>query len=105
MIFDRRKMFVGSFNLDQRSLYLNTEIGLVFEQPKIARRAAESFVDNIRNVAFEVQLIGEDGRRKSLRWQGMEDGQLVSLTSEPYVGFGTKAAVSFMRLFPVNWLL
>ena len=105
MIFDREKMFVGSFNLDQRSLYLNTEIGLVFEQPKIARQAAESFVANIRNVAFEVELVGDDGGARSLRWQSMEDGQIVSLTSEPYVGLGTKAAVSFMRLFPVNWLL
>lgn len=105
MIFDREKMFVGSFNLDQRSLYLNTEIGLVFEQPKIARRAAESFVANIRSVAFEVELVGDEGGRKSLRWQGTEGGQAVSLTSEPYVGVGTKAAVRFMRLFPVNWLL
>jgi hypothetical protein len=28
-----------------------------------------------------------------------------SMTSEPYVGFGTKAAANFMRLFPVSWLL
>lgn len=105
MIFDRKKMFVGSFNLDQRSLYLNTEIGLVFEQPQIARRAAESFVDNIRSVAFEVELVGEEGGRKSLRWRSIENGEAVSLTSEPYVGFGTKAAVRMMRLLPVGWLL
>lgn len=105
MIFDREKMFVGSFNLDQRSLYLNTEIGLVFEQREIASRAAESFVDNIESVAFRVVLAGADGDRPSLRWEGVEDGEIVSLTSEPYVGFGTRAAVSLMRLFPVGWLL
>jgi putative cardiolipin synthase len=105
MIFDRKKMFVGSFNLDQRSLYLNTEIGLVFEQPQIASRVAESFADNIRSVAFEVELVGEKGGSKSLRWQGIENGEVVSLASEPYVGLGTKAAASFMRLFPVSWLL
>jgi putative cardiolipin synthase len=105
MIFDREKMFVGSFNLDQRSLYLNTEIGLVFEQPEIAARAAESFVDNIRSAAFEVRLVGEPGEKQSLLWVGIEGGEQVSLTSEPYVGFGTKSAVAIMRLFPVNWLL
>ena len=98
-------MFVGSFNLDQRSLYLNTEIGLVFEQPQIASRAAESFVANIRSAAFEVKLVGENGGSKSLRWQGMEDGEVVSLTSEPYVGLGTKTAARIMRMFPVSWLL
>ena len=105
MIFDRERMFVGSFNLDQRSLYLNTEIGIVFEQPQIARRAADSFVDHIRSVAFEVQLVGEEGGRKSLRWQSIENGEVVNLTSEPYVGFGTKTAVRMMRLLPVSWLL
>ncbi len=105
MIFDKKKMFVGSFNLDQRSLYLNTEIGLVFEQPQIASRAAASFDDNIRSVAFEVELVGGNGGRKSLRWQSVEDGEVVSLNSEPYVGFGTKTAVRFMQLFPVSWLL
>ena len=75
------------------------------EQPMIARQAAESFVANIRSVAFEVRLVGEEGGSKSLQWQGLEDGQVVSLTSEPYVGFGTRTAVTFMRLFPVNWLL
>ena len=98
-------MFVGSFNLDQRSLYLNTEIGLVFEQSQIASRAAKLFVDNIRNIAFKVELVGENGGSKSLRWQSVEEGEVVSLTSEPYVGLGTKTAVRFMRLFPVSWLL
>jgi len=57
---------------------------------------------NIRSVAFEVDLVGKTGGSKSLRWQG---GEVVSLTSEPYVGLGTKTAARFMRLFPVSWLL
>ena len=38
-------------------------------------------------------------------FDGGEFGEAVSLTSEPYVGFGTKAAVRMMRLLPVGWLL
>lgn len=105
MIIDREKMFVGSFNLDQRSLYLNTEIGLVFTQPEIAEAAAQAFNDNVLDVAFKVEAIDDGGGRKVLQWKSMEDGKPVVTTSEPYVGPGTRAAVAFIRLLPVNWLL
>jgi putative cardiolipin synthase len=105
MIFDRQKMFVGSFNYDQRSLYLNTEIGLVFEQDDIARRAAEMFNEKIDRFAFKVQLAKNDSRGETLTWSSTEDGKTVSYRAEPYVGPGTKLATRFMRLLPVDWLL
>ena len=37
-ILDRRRVFIGSFNLDPRSLYLNCEMGLMIESPKLAER-------------------------------------------------------------------
>jgi hypothetical protein len=43
--------------------------------------------------------------KESLGWRGMENGQEVVLDAEPYVGFGSKAAVWFIRLLPVESLL
>ena len=105
MIIDRNKMFVGSFNYDQRSLYLNTEIGIVFEQQDIASLAAQQFEDNIDKVAFKVELLDADRGGTSLQWTSIQDGAPVSYDTEPYVGAGTRAAVAVMRLFPVDWLL
>jgi len=105
MIFDKKKMFVGSFNFDQRSLFLNTEIGLIFEQPEIAGPAADKFDRNIERFAFRVELVTNDGGKESLRWHSIEDGNAVVYDSEPYVGFGTKLAVGFIRWLPVDWLL
>lgn len=105
MVFDRKKMFVGSFNFDQRSLFLNTEIGLMFEQPGIAGPAAEKFDRNIERFAFKVELVTSDSGKESLRWHGIEDGESVEYDSEPYVGRGTRAAVWFIRLLPIDWLL
>ena len=105
MVFDRKKMFVGSFNYDQRSLYLNTEIGLVFEQADIAGPVADRFDQNIERLAFKVELVTDDRGKESLRWHGIEDGKAVVYDSEPYVGPGSKAAVWFIRLLPVDWLL
>ena len=105
MIVDKSKMFVGSFNYDQRSLFLNTEIGLVFEEPGIAGVAARQFDEGINKVAFKVELIDTGRSGKSLRWSSIEDGTTVTYDTEPYVGPGTRAAVAVMRLFPVDWLL
>ncbi len=105
MIFDKQKMFVASFNFDQRSLYLNTEIGLLFEQPEIAGPAADKFDRNIERFAFRVELVSDDRGKESLRWHGNEDGKAVEFDSEPYVGSGSKIAVWFIRLLPIDWLL
>jgi putative cardiolipin synthase len=105
MVLDRKKMFVGSFNFDQRSMFLNTEIGLVFEQPEIAERAATKFDDNIERFAFRVELVTDDRGKESLLWHGIEDGKKVTYDDEPYVGNGTKLAVWFVRLIPIDWLL
>lgn len=40
VVFDRRKVFVGTFNLDPRSSDLNTEIGLLVDSPAVAREVA-----------------------------------------------------------------
>jgi len=105
MIFDKQKMFVGSFNFDQRSLYLNTEIGIVFEQQDIAGRATEKFDANIEDVAFKVELITAENGKETLRWHSIEDGKPITYDKEPNVGAGTRVAVWFMRLLPIDWLL
>jgi putative cardiolipin synthase len=105
MVFDKEKMFVGSFNFDPRSLYLNTEIGLVFEQHEIAGAAADKFARNIERIAFKVELITADNGKESLRWHAKEDGKEVVYDNEPNVGRGTRAAVWFIRKLPIDWLL
>jgi len=105
MVVDGTRMFVGSFNYDQRSLYLNTEIGLVFEQADIAGRAAEKFDKHINKFAFKVELVTSDRGKESLLWHGIEDGKTVTYDSEPYVGRGTRAMTWSIRWLPVDWLL
>ena len=39
-VVDDARGFIGSFNLDPRSADLNTEMGVLFDDPRIAARAA-----------------------------------------------------------------
>ena len=105
MIFDNKKLFVGSFNFDQRSMYLNTEIALIIEQPDIARRAADTFHQKVEDIAFRVELVAAGSGKESLRWHAIEDGKPVMYDKEPNVGAGTKVSVSLMQLLPIDWLL
>ena len=42
-VFDRKKIFIGSMNFDQRSQRINTEIGLIIGSPDMAQRTALRF--------------------------------------------------------------
>jgi len=41
IVFDRQSAWIGSFNLDPRSIGLNTEVGVMIESPEIAAQVAD----------------------------------------------------------------
>ncbi|HVC96310.1 MAG TPA: phosphatidylserine/phosphatidylglycerophosphate/cardiolipin synthase family protein [Pirellulales bacterium] len=61
MVVDGSTAFVGSFNFDPRSEFLNTETGVVVRDPRVAEWVLESIDDHLQN-AFQ---IGRHGRSTS----------------------------------------
>jgi phosphatidylserine/phosphatidylglycerophosphate/cardiolipin synthase-like enzyme len=53
---DGDRIFVGSFNFDQRSARLNTEMGVVIDSPMGATELTEIFERDVPDVAYRVQL-------------------------------------------------
>ena len=101
MAMDKTTMFVGSFNFDQRSLNINTEIGIVFDDPAIASNSSQHFDEHIDKVAFKVELIDD-----SLRWTGAgEGGNQVVFDVEPYTSIWKRISVNLMRVLPVDSML
>ena len=76
--FDRRIGFVGSYNLDPRSSRLNTEMGVLFDCPALAKRLPEQTERDLARNAYRVEL---DGNR--LVWVTREGDKEVRYTSEP----------------------
>ena len=93
--FGRRFMFVGSFNLDGRSVALNTELGVFFESPKYAQMMAVGFDKNAMTKAYRVVLTDED----ELQWVTLEDGKEVRFDVEPETGFWKRFGAGFMSVF------
>ena len=104
--FDRRMVFVGSLNLDPRSVALNTEIGLVFESPELANVVAEELVAAFSRSAYRLELVaGGDGSgdsREKLEWIERQDNGEVRYNSEPQAGAWRRLGVWFMSWLPIE---
>jgi cardiolipin synthase C len=99
---DRRRIFVGSFNFDQRSALLNTEMGLVIESPVLARRLSEFFDTEVPLVAYEVRL-APDGRH--LEWIERTASGEERYGNEPGTNWAQRMGVEIMSILPIEWLL
>ena len=106
MAMDKSTMYVGSFNFDQRSMNINTEIGILFYDPKIAGAASKRFDDYIDKVAFKVILVKDKLGIESMRWIGYnKDGKKAIFNREPYTSTMKRMGVNMMRLLPIDSFL
>jgi len=101
-VFDREKVFIGSLNLDPRSIDHNTEIGLVLTSENIANRLAGWFDQNIERVAFRLALQANDKGYEKIVWHGLEDGEKVTYDKDPHTGFWLRFYVGFLGFLPID---
>jgi putative cardiolipin synthase len=79
LVIDRKKVFVGSMNLDPRSAITNTEMGAVIESPELARELLRVIdIDRLQS-AYRVRLAPQGG----LEWLSIEDDEEVVRLEEP----------------------
>ena len=98
--FDRRIGFIGSYNLDPRSSKLNTEMGVLFDCPSLARRLPEQ---TERNLAVNAYLMKLEGNR--LVWVTHENGKEVRYYTEPDTGPMKRIKAQMIGWLPIEWLL
>ncbi len=77
--FDEEYLFIGSFNLDPRSVRINTELGAYYRSPLEASDLANIFDDRAIRVAYRVEINEED----DMEWVTIVDDQKVRLDKEP----------------------
>jgi len=98
--FDRRIGFIGSYNLDPRSSKLNTEMGVLFNCPALARRLPETTERDLGRNAYRVEL---DGKR--LVWVTREGDKEMRYHSEPETGLWKRIKAQVISWLPIEWLL
>ena len=99
LVFDDNAVFVGSFNLDQRSANINTEAGLYVESAELAARLLAYMDEGVHpENSYRVQL-DEQG---DLVWVTQNDGVEVRYDDEPLSTFGQRLTSGFIGLLPVE---
>jgi len=105
-VFDRRRVFVGSMNLDPRSVDINTEIGLLIDSPELASSLLDRFESRHDRAFYQVRLEPKDSDRPDGRlqlvWIEHDDGQSIRYTKEPGTTFWQRFGVGLISLFPVD---
>jgi putative cardiolipin synthase len=98
-VFDRRQVFMGSMNFDQRSKRLNTEIGLIIDSPELAQQTALRFEGMVQpENAYAVELRD----KRHLIWKTQEDGEDVEYDREPARSEGERLQVELLSFLPLD---
>ncbi len=106
-VFDRERIFIGSMNLDQRSLHFNTEIGLIIDSPELARQIALRFGDIAQPANSYVLTLSEGGEtsQRRLVWRTLEDGEPEDFQQEPAVTLWQRLQIQMYSFLPLDELL
>jgi cardiolipin synthase C len=104
IVFDRKRIFIGSMNFDQRSKRLNTEVGLLIESPQLAAQTAARFEAMTQlESAYTLSLLRPAaGGDASLLWSTIENGQLVESTKEPAQSAWRRVSTQMLSLLPLD---
>jgi putative cardiolipin synthase len=95
VVVDRKRAFIGSPNVDRRSMELNTEIGLAAESEDLARRLAALLErDMAPGNAWRVTM-DADG------WLTWSSGAQ-TVTRQPATGFSQRAEEFLLNLLPLK---
>jgi len=99
MIVDRRWVFVGSMNLDPRSAFINTEMGVLVDSPALAEQVREQFERaTAPELSYRVVLEEDEG----LVWYDRSRGRDRRLEREPDASWLRRLGVTLLRVVPLD---
>ena len=99
LAFDRKAVFIGSFNLDPRSAVINTEAGLYIESPVFAQKLVDYMATGVTpGDSYRVFLDGQD----RIVWETVQDGRKVRYDDEPEAGFRRRFVVDLLKMLPLD---
>ncbi|MDO4441245.1 MAG: phospholipase D family protein [Moraxella sp.] len=99
---DDEQVFIGSYNIDPRSANINTELGVLIYDERLAMQLHNALQNQkILNQAYKVVLT----KQNTLEWHTLEDGKYTIYQSEPNMSLKDRAGVALMGTMPIDWLL
>jgi len=97
-VVDRAQTFVGSFNLDPRSLFINTEMGLGVASEALASQTAVAVCEALPAVAYRLGL----DHRERLTWTASSHPGSEVHRSEPEARFLRRVGTRLLGFLPIE---
>lgn len=98
MALDEKQVFIGSFNFDPRSAYLNTEIGVLLDSPPLAQAVHATMDQNLSKYAYKLVL----DANKKITWRRETPQGPVIYTKEPRMKWWQKAGMKIISWLPIE---
>ncbi len=98
MVLDRREIFIGSFNMDPRSLHLNTEMGYYVVSSSLGKQVAEFIEEGLSpQNSYRLELADD-----ALSWGGVDEkGRPVLLNDEPGASLARRVLAVILSKLPI----
>ena len=99
MAIDEKQVFIGSFNFDPRSAYLNTEIGVLLHSPSLAKNVHQTMDDNLSKYAYRLALNAND----KINWHlQRSNGKTRTYEKEPKMKWWERASMKVVSWLPLE---
>ena len=99
MAIDEKQVFIGSFNFDPRSAYLNTEIGVLLHSPTLAKNVHQTMDDNLGKYAYRLALNAND----KINWHlQRSNGKTRTYEKEPKMKWWERASMKVVSWLPLE---
>ena len=96
MALDEKQVFIGSFNFDPRSSYLNTEIGVLLNSPALASQVHQTMDQNLSKYAYQLLLNAE----QKIVWRQENAQHSKIYKKEPHMKWWQKASMKVISWLP-----
>jgi putative cardiolipin synthase len=100
IFIDRRQMFVGSLNLDPRSIDINAEMGLLIDSEAMTGSLTQDMDEDLVTFTYRVR----ENDKGKLEWHSRLDNRNVIETEEPLTGWWRRFKAWFMNIAPESQL-
>jgi len=110
-IFDRKEIFIGSFNFDPRSAYINTEVGILYQIPEMAQLIGSVvFDDDLKEYTYRLELVYVDAvdeadieyKQEKIYWIETINGKEIRYDMDPKTSAWRRFNEALYSILPIE---
>lgn len=95
-------VFIGSFNFDPRSAFLNSEVGLVIESDELQNQISASLDQHLPQIAYELKL---NSQGQIIWLEHTSNGTIIEYMNDPNTTQFQRLTMKIISKLPIEWMM